>query len=160
MKKFLIIALAAVFVATVYAAPKADSTKAEFTAQQKERFEKNGWSYDQSIIDEIFRGIDTDGDGVATGVEKKAYWGKISEQKSSASSPAQKAPKAPTRKLETGDSTLETYIEFQKTRWDKNGWNWNVAKVKQEFHAIDANKDGIATGLEKKAYWDNWSANK
>lgn len=58
-------------------------------------------------------------------------------------------------RLKKGDSTLEQFIAFEKAKWNSKGWNWDRAKVEQQFHETDANGDGIATGLEKKAYWSN-----
>lgn len=57
-------------------------------------------------------------------------------------------------KLKKGDSTLEHFIEMEKVKWEKNGWNWNQSKVEELFNNMDTNQDGIASGLEKKAYWD------
>ena len=47
-----------------------------FSAQEKAKWEKNGWTWNQAKVDALFNTIDTDGDGIASGLEKKAYWSK------------------------------------------------------------------------------------
>lgn len=64
-------------------------------------------------------------------------------------------PAAPARKLKRGDSDLVHFIALEKAKWQKNGWTWNQAKVEEVFRTIDANGDGIASGREKKAYWES-----
>ncbi len=52
-----------------------------------------------------------------------------------------------------GDSTRAEFIEKERVKWKTRGWKWNPAKVEALFDRIDTNKDGIASGMEKKAYW-------
>ncbi len=59
------------------------------------------------------------------------------------------------KKLAKGDSTLEHFIRLEKAKWDKHGWPWNQARVEALFRTIDSNGDGIASGREKKTYWEN-----
>jgi hypothetical protein len=60
---------------------KGDSTKSEFIAAQKARHEQRGWPFDRSKIEKQFDAIDANGDGIASGKEKKAYWAKVMEDK-------------------------------------------------------------------------------
>lgn len=62
--------------------------------------------------------------------------------------------------LKKNDSTLEHFIALEKVKSDKNGWNWNQSKVEEQFEKMDVNQDGIATGLEKKAYWEDFMKRK
>ncbi|WP_146400862.1 sulfatase-like hydrolase/transferase [Planctomycetes bacterium CA13] len=55
--------------------------------------------------------------------------------------------------LKKGDSTRDDFVEREREKWEKNGWNWDHVKVDKMFDSIDANKDGVASGEEKKAYW-------
>ncbi|VGO20437.1 sulfatase-like hydrolase/transferase [Pontiella sulfatireligans] len=55
---------------------KGDSTKEMFVAQEKAKWDKNGWNWDLSKVETLFSTIDANGDGIASGQEKKAYWAK------------------------------------------------------------------------------------
>ncbi len=61
---------------------------------------------------------------------------------------------APTKK-DPSDKTKEEWVVIEKAKWEKNGWNWNQAKVESNFDEMDANNDGIATGLERKTWFEN-----
>jgi hypothetical protein len=67
--------------------------------------------------------------------------------------PAAAMAAPPGVKLKKGDSTKAMFFAQEKVKWDKNGWNWNPAKVESLFNEIDTNHDGIASGQEKKIYW-------
>jgi hypothetical protein len=58
------------------------------------------------------------------------------------------------RPLRKGDSDLEHFVGLEKAKWEKNGWRWNQSKVEELFREIDADHDGIASGVEKKNYWN------
>lgn len=71
------------------------------------------------------------------------------------------APKGKTKSgvvLKRGDSDLDHFLSLEKPKWDKNGWSWDPKKAGELFLKMDADQDGIATGLEKKEYWKNWKA--
>lgn len=55
--------------------------------------------------------------------------------------------------LKKGDSSREQFIAMEKAKWEKNGWPWNQERVEAMFEEVDVNRDGIASGLEKKNYW-------
>lgn len=57
------------------------------------------------------------------------------------------------KKKSASDKTKEEWIAMEKVKWEKNGWNWNQSKVESNFDEMDANNDGIATGLERKAWF-------
>ena len=61
--------------------------------------------------------------------------------------PGDAAKKSPT------DWTKDEYVAMEKTKWAKNGWAWNQAKVESNFSEIDANKDGIASGKERQVWF-------
>jgi beta-glucanase (GH16 family) len=62
--------------------------------------------------------------------------------------------KPPATKSEATDRTKAEYIAEEKVKWAKNGWTWNQAKVESNFEEMDADKDGIASGLERKLWYD------
>lgn len=68
--------------------------------------------------------------------------------------PGDAAKKAPT------DWTKGEYIAKEKANWEKNGWAWNQAKVESNFDEIDANEDGIASGLERQKWYQQKAAAK
>ena len=159
MKKYITITLAALTALSAFAA-KGDSTKEEFMATQKAKHAENGWNWDQAKMDAMFSEMDTDKNSIVSGNEKKAYWAAYRAKKSAATEkkapePSKPAVAQPKKALKKGDHTLETYIVIQKKRWADNGWNWNQTKVEEEFNAIDVDNDGIATGIERKKYWDS-----
>ncbi|EMI53030.1 sulfatase-like hydrolase/transferase [Rhodopirellula sallentina] len=55
---------------------RGDSTMEHFVAMEKAKWEKNGWTWNQQKAEAIFREIDTNNDGIASGKEKKTYWSK------------------------------------------------------------------------------------
>jgi len=55
---------------------RGDSTPEMFFAQEKGKAEKGGWTYNQERVKAVFDTIDTNQDGIISGVEKKAYWQK------------------------------------------------------------------------------------
>ena len=57
-----------------------------------------------------------------------------------------------------GDQTREEYIAKEKAKWAENGWRWNQEKVESNFLEVDVNKDGIASGLERKVWFEKKAA--
>ncbi|SMP41429.1 Arylsulfatase A [Neorhodopirellula lusitana] len=55
---------------------RGDSTLEHFIALEKAKWEKNGWTWNKTKVEELFNQIDTDQDGIASGKEKKAHWAK------------------------------------------------------------------------------------
>ena len=51
------------------------------------------------------------------------------------------------------DWTMQQYIANEKVNWEKNGWEWNQAKVESNFAEIDTDKDSIASGQERQAWY-------
>lgn len=47
----------------------------------------------------------------------------------------------------------DTYVQKEKANWERNGWTWNQAKVESNFAEIDTNDDGIASGVERQAWY-------
>ena len=54
--------------------------------------------------------------------------------------------------------TKADFIAAEKTKWEKNGWPWNQAKVESNFAEVDTNQDGIASGLERKEWFEKKKA--
>jgi len=128
---------------------KGDSTLEQYVAREKAKWESKGWPWNQDRVEANFRKIDTNGDGIITGKEKKAFYqgGSPAPTKAKSASPSVNA------QLKKGDSTLEQFVAREKIKWEKNGWPWDRAKVEANFRKMDTNGDGIASGKEKKAYW-------
>lgn len=55
---------------------KGDVTKADFMVQQQVKYASKGWNYNPATVEKMFAEIDADGDGIASGAEKKIYWSK------------------------------------------------------------------------------------
>ncbi|MDZ8118408.1 sulfatase-like hydrolase/transferase [Pontiella agarivorans] len=55
---------------------KGDSTLEQYIAREKIKWASKGWKWDQDAVIDTFRQIDTNGDGIISGVEKKIYWSK------------------------------------------------------------------------------------
>ena len=51
------------------------------------------------------------------------------------------------------DWTKEEFIAMEKAKWSRNGWAWNQTKVESNFHEIDTNEDGVASGSERQAWY-------
>ncbi len=51
------------------------------------------------------------------------------------------------------DWTLSEYVTREKVKWDQNGWPWNQNKVESNFHEIDTNNDGLASGEERQKWF-------
>lgn len=146
MKKWMTIALLVCVGASVQAAV-GDSTKEEFIAREKVKWQKKGWRWDQAKVDANFAKMDADGDGILSGKEKQAFWGKGKK------AAAKATPAKPVVKLSAGDSTLEMFLSVQKAQSAKKGRKFNQAGAEKMFKAIDADGNGVITGAEKKAYW-------
>lgn len=52
------------------------------------------------------------------------------------------------------DKNLEDWIELEKVKWKKHGWKWDQSLVEKAFATMDTNSDGIATGIERKVYFE------
>lgn len=57
-----------------------------------------------------------------------------------------------------GDKDLADWIALEKPKWEKNGWKWNEEKVKANFEEMDVNGDGIASGMERKKWFEKKAA--
>lgn len=55
---------------------------------------------------------------------------------------------------------LKTFISMQEKQAAKKGWKFDLEKTTALFKKMDSNNDGIASGKERKTYWDNWKKNK
>jgi hypothetical protein len=53
-----------------------------------------------------------------------------------------------------GDSTKLEFLAAQEVKHREKGWPFDAAKAEEQFETIDTNNDGVASGKEKKAYWD------
>ena len=58
------------------------------------------------------------------------------------------------KKLAT-DWTKEEFTSREKEKWKKNGWIWSQSKVDANFDEIDVNQDGVASGLERKDWYES-----
>ena len=45
------------------------------------------------------------------------------------------------------------FIAKEKANWEKNGWDWNQAKVESNFVEIDINQDDVASGKERQDWY-------
>lgn len=54
--------------------PSSDWTKAEYVANEKISWEKNGWTWNQAKVESNFAEIDTNNDGIASGKERQAWY--------------------------------------------------------------------------------------
>ncbi len=142
--KYQITALLIVCTAALTAdAAKGDSTKEQFMATQKANAEKKGVEFNAKKAEKMFDQLDANGDGIASGDDKKAYWNK-----------GETTPAAPAKKLAKGDSTLEMFMATQKAQKEKKGLEFDAKKHEKMFEQMDTDGDGIVTGAEKKAYWN------
>ncbi|EMI15793.1 kappa-carrageenase [Rhodopirellula maiorica SM1] len=58
------------------------------------------------------------------------------------------------------DMSKEEFIAMEKSKWQQNGWPWNLTKVEANFVEIDTNGDGIASGLERQTWFAKKKAEK
>lgn len=57
-------------------------------------------------------------------------------------------------KLSTAtDWTLSEYVARERVKWEQNGWPWNQDRVETNFHEIDTNNDGLASGKERQEWF-------
>ncbi|CAA6690728.1 MULTISPECIES: hypothetical protein [unclassified Lentimonas] len=155
MKKYITLILAATVATSAFAA-KGDSTLDQFLAAQKKQAEAKGWPFDEAKLKKQFAIMDADGNGIVSGDEKKAYWADPAGAKARvAAKPAATTSKSTPKKTHKADQTKAEYLAQEKVKYEKKGWQYSESKVGAIFDAIDANKDGLATGKEKKAYWDS-----
>ena len=76
--------------------------------------------------------------------------------KGSAPKPVKAKPATPAPTLvkkHPTDLTKTEYLAKEKIKWQKNGWRWNPSKIEANFAEIDTNKDGLASGKERKAWF-------
>jgi len=74
--------------------------------------------------------------------------------KSAATRPAAPVKKSPT------DWTRAEFIAREKAKWTAKGWKWNQAKVESNFDEIDTNRDGLASGKERREWFQRKQAPK
>gem|GEM_PF-2882497 len=129
-----------------------DSTLEQYVAREKAKWQQKGWRWDQEKVVANFAKIDTDGNGIITGKEKKTYY-RGAAPKPAAPPAAAPAKPAADVKLKRGDSDLAHFISVRKALAEKKGQPFNRAGVEKMFAEMDTDKNGIVTGLEKKAYW-------
>lgn len=131
-----------------------DSTTEQFIAQERIKWDQNGWRWDQSKVDALVAKFDTNGDGIISGLEKKEYWSGGAKSTSNKKAPTQSiAPTKATVQLKTGDSTKAQFLAREKSKWDQQGWRWDQSKVEGNFNKMDTNGDGILSGIEKKNFY-------
>lgn len=58
------------------------------------------------------------------------------------------------------DWTLEVWTAKEKVKWEKNGWRWNIQKVRAVFREIDTDSDGVATKQEREAWYAKKAAER
>lgn len=63
-------------------------------------------------------------------------------------------------KQSPSDLTLEEWIEKERVKWEKNGWRWNLAKVKATFAEMDTDNNGLASGKERKTWYAKKAAER
>lgn len=159
MKTLIIIATLVCAATSLLAQPKGDSTKEQFMAFHKAHNEKKGSPISDAKLEEMFGKIDKNKDGIASVAEKDAYWAAqkkpAAKSESKPESPKKKPAEAKSAEpVQDNGITKATFIEMEKVKWKKNGWKFNEAKVVELFNEMDADKDGIASGKERKMYWD------
>jgi arylsulfatase A-like enzyme len=59
-----------------YVMKKGDSTYEQYAANEKVKWERNGWPWNEEKVIENFKKMDSSNDGIISGQEKKAYWAK------------------------------------------------------------------------------------
>ena len=64
------------------------------------------------------------------------------------------------KKRSASDWTLSEWIEKEKVKWEKNGWRWDLNKVRAAFREIDADSDGLATKKERQAWYAKMAAQR
>ena len=57
------------------------------------------------------------------------------------------------RKQLPTDWTLAEWIGKEKPKWEKNGWRWDLEKVKAAFREIDTDENGLASRQERQAWF-------
>ncbi|WP_372725785.1 kappa-carrageenase [Novipirellula sp.] len=60
----------------------------------------------------------------------------------------------PAKNNPSTDATKAEFVAMEKAKWEKEGWNWNQAKVESNFDEMDTNRDGIASGQERQAWFE------
>ncbi|QDT04946.1 Kappa-carrageenase precursor [Rubripirellula lacrimiformis] len=55
------------------------------------------------------------------------------------------------------DWTWDQYVEHEQANWKQNGWQWNAEQVKSNFDQIDRNGDGLASGIERRDWYEKKS---
>ncbi|SMP41401.1 Glycosyl hydrolases family 16 [Neorhodopirellula lusitana] len=47
----------------------------------------------------------------------------------------------------------DQFVAMEKAKWEKNGWPWNQEKVESNFAEMDADNDGVASGIERQQWF-------
>ncbi|MDF7825389.1 sulfatase-like hydrolase/transferase [Pontiellaceae bacterium B12227] len=141
-----------------------DQTLEMYIAKEKVKWEKNGWPWKQENVERNFAEVDVNRDGIASGKERNAWFDKKKKGISTAlpaATPQTTAPavsatgpvRQPQRELKKGDQSLEMYIAKEKIKWEQKGWPWKQENVERNFAEMDVNRDGIASGKERNAWY-------
>lgn len=150
MSKWMVVGLIICVTASAANAAKGDATKEKYMATQKAQAEKKGMEFNAKKAEKMFEQMDTNGDGIASGAEKQAYWGKGKQKSAPTAKPA--AAKAVVKKAPT-DKTKAEFVAMEKAKWEQKGWRWDQAKVEANFDEMDKDKDGLASGKERHAWF-------
>lgn len=67
--------------------------------------------------------------------------------------PPAEGPGYPVRGNGPVDWTKAEFLTKERAKWDKEGWTWNQEKVESNFEEMDTDKDGIASGEERKRWY-------
>lgn len=113
--------------------PPRSITKEQFIAFQKRMAERRGTKFDQSAAEARFNKMDKNKDGVLSGDE---------------------LPRPPRgRRGPRGPITKAQFIEQQKKMAERRGEDFVQADAEAMFNKLDKNKDGVLTGDELRARW-------
>jgi len=139
MKKITKIILSTILFLITFTVAQADDK----TSANKKEWETKSLTKAEflKISEEKFNKMDANKDGVLTPEERKAYW---------EANKNQRKPK-----------------DNEKKTTDKKNWETKsitkaefLKKEEEKFNKMDANKDGVLTPEERKAYWEAMKAKK
>lgn len=154
MRKWIILAVLVGVAPSIYAA-NGDWTQEKFMEMQQKQAETKGRTFDEAKALKMFQHVDANNDGIATKVEKKAYYAKnsIKKRPKKGTKPATTPIAIPTTKLNKGDNNLEMFLEMREKKDAAKGKEFSREGALKLFKATDANGDGIITKAEQQAYW-------